>query len=171
MGLALLNCIGLVLIVSGLSKVTGFTRFRAAVADYRVVPTLLVTPVARLVAGIEVALAVALLTGVADPVGWAGAATTFLVFGGAMSVNLMRGRVIDCGCGAGDRGHPVSWWLVGRNVLLAGAALAGGMLAGTPGWDTRLPTLVTAASAGLVFAVGSVAVRVRRHPALAGVAW
>ena len=40
-----------------------------------------------------------------------------------MGVNLARGRdQIDCGCG-GDS-HPLSWWLVARNAVLAAAALA-----------------------------------------------
>jgi len=38
----------------------------------------------------------------------------------AMGLQLMHHRVIDCGCGA--QAMPVSWVLVGRNVLLMALA-------------------------------------------------
>jgi Methylamine utilisation protein MauE len=46
----------------------------------------------------------------------------------AVAVNLWRGRVdIDCGCGLGGAGRGdgrLTWGLVGRNALLATAAVA-----------------------------------------------
>jgi hypothetical protein len=50
-----------------------------------------------------------------------GAILLLLLYAGAIGLNLLRGRVLlDCGCGG--RSQPISWWLVGRNLALAGAA-------------------------------------------------
>src|SRR5689334_9531557 len=86
-------------------------RFRAIVAEYRIVREALapVASVVIVVGELGVALALAL------PLG----------------VNLARGRRrLDCGClGAGGR-ETISWWLVGRNLVLLGIALAGLVPAG-----------------------------------------
>jgi hypothetical protein len=51
------------------------------------------------------------------------AACLLLLYAGAMAVNLLRGRSrLDCGCGSEP--EPVSWFLVLRNVVFAGAAMA-----------------------------------------------
>jgi hypothetical protein len=53
------------------------------------------------------------------------------MYGGALAVNLLRGRrQIDCGCGlSGAAGgeQPLSWWLVARNVVLALLAVIAGL--------------------------------------------
>jgi hypothetical protein len=47
-----------------------------------------------------------------------------LVFAGAMAINLVQGRDIECGC-FGDRSpQRISWLSVGRNILLANVAFA-----------------------------------------------
>ena len=82
----------------------------------------------RAVAGCELLLAVAWLTGHAT----AAAPLTALllaVYALAMALNLLRGRVyIGCGCSLGGSpasDTPLSWWLVMRNLLLSGLALLG----------------------------------------------
>ena len=43
----------------------------------------------------------------------------FVVFSGAMIINLMRDRHdLSCHCGGAIGNHTISWWLVGRNGLL-----------------------------------------------------
>ena len=43
-------------------------------------------------------------------------------FSMAMAVNLARGRLVSCGCSGPTKSTPISWRLVARNALLAGAA-------------------------------------------------
>lgn len=107
--------------VAAAHKLRDRRYFDGIVLDYRLLPPRLALRVARLLPGLELALAAGLL------VGWRPAALTaaavLLGYAAAMTVNLARGhREIDCGCG----GPPqrLSGWLVGRNVIMAAAALA-----------------------------------------------
>lgn len=110
---------------AALHKLRDLRRFRAIVAEYRIVPAAL-APVAgvAIVAG-EVAVAGTLALP-STRAGWAGAAALAGIYAVALAVNLRRGRRrLDCGClGAGGRGT-ISWWLVGRNLVLVAIALAG----------------------------------------------
>lgn len=94
--------------------------FRAALAAYRIVPA----ATAPVVVAAELGAAVALLLPMAGATGPLLAAALLALYGVAIAVNLARGRRhIDCGCGGPAR-QPLAWWLVGRNAVLAAAALA-----------------------------------------------
>jgi hypothetical protein len=118
--------LALLLLVASWHKVTARDEFVAALRDYRLLPAVLLRPVARLLPLIEFALAVGWLTGVARPAVAVSTVLLLLVYAGAVAVNLLRGRVhIACGCGLGGAQHGdarLSWWLVARNAVLAGAA-------------------------------------------------
>ena len=70
----------------------------------------------------EILLGFAWLTGVASTLAAPLTALMFLVYGLAIAVNLLRGRLhISCGCGLGNSSgdnQPLSWLLVFRNILL-----------------------------------------------------
>lgn len=115
------------------SKLQRLEEFHGVVRNFRLLPDAATRGVAWLLPGVELAVAAALLV---RP--WAGtaavaAAVLLGVFALAMAINVLRGRrSIDCGCfrqGLGTR-QPVSWLLVGRNLLLAALALA--VAAGLP---------------------------------------
>lgn len=54
----------------------------------------------------------------------------FIVFSGAMGINLARGRRdLSCHCGGALGDHRISWWLVGRNGLFLVATV---LLIGLP---------------------------------------
>ncbi|MGM0634212.1 MAG: MauE/DoxX family redox-associated membrane protein [Pseudomonadota bacterium] len=97
-------------------------RFEAQLAAYRLVPDRLLTPFARTLPWIEVAVALGMLFAATRPVaGWI-AAALLMSYALAMAVNLSRGRSkIDCGCG--DTPQPLSVWLVLRNVILSAGAI------------------------------------------------
>ncbi len=103
-------------------KLRAMSMFRGVLADYRVLPEAVVRPAAWLIAAAEAGIALAWLGGYAGPAALA-SAVLLAAYGAGMSVNLARGRRhVSCGCGAGGE-VPLSWWLVGRNGLLAAAAL------------------------------------------------
>jgi hypothetical protein len=53
----------------------------------------------------------------------AGVAGALLVgFAGAVSINLVRGRRIDCGCATAPSPRTIGWGLVVRDLVLAGMA-------------------------------------------------
>jgi len=120
--------VGLLLLVAGGHKLATLTLFRSALADYRLLPQPLIGAVALLIPLLECALGLAWLTGFALTLTATATAGMFTVYGLAMAVNLVRGRIhIQCGCSLGGAAGPdqrLSWWLVGRNVVLTALALA-----------------------------------------------
>jgi hypothetical protein len=107
-------------------KVREPRRFRATVAEYRVLPGLLVTPAALALVGGEVGVAMALVLPAWRTAGLLGAAALLALYGAAIAVNLARGRRdLDCGCAGPAMRRPISGWLVARNAVLAAVALAG----------------------------------------------
>lgn len=103
-------------------KLSAPARFEAQLAAYRLVPDRMLTPVARLMPWIEIAVALGMLFAVSRPIAGLMAATLLAVYALAMAVNLMRGRSkIDCGCG--DTPQPLSVWLLLRNAVLASGAV------------------------------------------------
>jgi hypothetical protein len=102
-------------------KVREGLRFEAQLAEYRLLPEVLVPLASRGLAVLEAALAVALLVPLSrDPAALAGGALLAL-YAAAIAVNLLRGRDhIDCGCG--DAATLLSPWLLVRNGALVAAA-------------------------------------------------
>lgn len=107
------------------SKLPTLPEFEGVVGNYRLLPGPVVPAAARLLVAME-ALTVLLLVVPAWRAWGAAAALVLLaVFAVAMAVNIRRGRVeIDCGCFRATHRQRLSWWLVGRNVVLALAAAA-----------------------------------------------
>jgi hypothetical protein len=119
---------GLMLLMASVHKLSEFGRFRAVLADYRVMPGFIVPLVAAILPLVEIGLGLAWLF--ADNIAVPAGATVALlvVYTGSIATNLLRGRVhISCGCGFGKStgaDDALSWGLVLRNVVLLGAASA-----------------------------------------------
>lgn len=121
-----------VFLVAGMSKLRALETFEGVVHNFRLLPEVLVRPVAYGLPFVELAVAAALLIPVIR--GYAGWSAALLlgVFTLAVAINLLRGRrEIDCGCFSSELRQRLSWWLVGRNAVLMGLALwvAGGTVA------------------------------------------
>jgi Methylamine utilisation protein MauE len=108
-------------------KLSAGERFVAALAEYRLLPSGWVRPLARALAIVEAALGLGWLTGLLSGLVASLSATLLGAYALAIAVNLGRGRVhIGCGCGLGAASGDdpsLSWWLVARNLLLAAVAL------------------------------------------------
>jgi hypothetical protein len=118
---------GLMFLLASVHKLTGFSRFRAVLADYRVMPGMLVPVAAAVLPVLEIVLGLGWLF-LADVRIVASATAGLLVlYTSAIAFNLLRGRVhISCGCGFGKatRGDDVlSRGLVLRNAGLLIAAV------------------------------------------------
>ncbi|MBM3394100.1 MAG: methylamine utilization protein MauE [Betaproteobacteria bacterium] len=113
----------LILLGAAWHKFSEPNAFLAALAGYRIAPDASLSMLSRIIPGIEIALAGALLLPVTRMWALRGAAILMAAYAIAIAVNLLRGRsYIDCGCGG--TAHPLSWGLVLRNIVLAAAALA-----------------------------------------------
>lgn len=131
--------LGLVLTTAAIPKLRNADEFQGVVDNYRLLPTFLVVPFARLLPAIELACAVALLVPpVREIAAWV-TAGLFMLFALALAINVGRGRThIDCGCVR----RPASKSRIGmfhvlRALVLAGVAL---YIAVVPADMTGLPT-------------------------------
>lgn len=140
--------IALVFLQASVSKLLSRDEFQGIVANYRLLPAVLVVPFSRLLPIAELAAGLGVLTLPTRPSAAALAAALLLLFALAMGINLARGRRdIDCGCFKSALKQTISGWLIARNVLLAAAAAA--LLLPIADRDTGLLDYVT------VFAGGS----------------
>jgi hypothetical protein len=115
--IAVRAALSLLLGAAALHKLRDLATFRATFGEYRLLPPRL----ARLFPAAEAGLAIGLL--VRPRPSLVGTAALLALYGGAIAVNLRRGRRhIDCGCGG--PGRPISGRLVARNAALAAIALA-----------------------------------------------
>ena len=109
LGLAGAVAVGMVFVLAGAAKLRHRELLAGVIANYRLLPAALVGPAALLLPPVELAL---------------GAMALLLIFAAAMAINIRRGRSqIDCGCGRSQLRQPLSWLLVGRNVVLAALLL------------------------------------------------
>jgi hypothetical protein len=135
----------LVLARALLHKVTARAEFEATLTGYRILPARwsgVATVLLALLEGVAIAAVIAPST---RQEGAVLAGILFGVYSVAIAVNLLRGRDrIDCGCGG--LGQQLSWFLVGRNLLL----IAGCVCIVTCDMPAMLGVAECAAAAGLV---------------------
>ncbi|MEN6542121.1 MauE/DoxX family redox-associated membrane protein [Parvibaculum sp.] len=118
----------------GLAAILGYAAFhklrdretfKGQLAAYALLPEGLIQPMSRALPLIEGATALFLLAR-SEHASLLSAAL-FLLYAGAMGINLARGRHdIDCGCGGPEGRQTLHWALVFRNLLLAVGAIAVG---------------------------------------------
>ncbi|ALJ21599.1 MauE/DoxX family redox-associated membrane protein [Microbacterium sp. No. 7] len=164
--------LGALLLLAGIPKLRDRAGMLAAVQGYRLLPAPLERVVAALLPLGEVALGALLVTGLAVPFAPAAASALFLVFFGALAINLLRGRrELDCGCfsfAAAGHAPRIGWLHAVRALVLAAAAAALALAPGGYGLAvTPLPeSLLALALAGVVVAAGlsTVALRPVFHP-------
>lgn len=117
--------LGILFATAAIAKLRNRRDFYAAALAYRLLPPRLAIKLAVILPWVEAGIAIGLMAGLG--IAWHAAAGLLLVYALAMAVNIARGRHdLDCGCGGPPQ--PLSIWLVVRNFVLAGAALAASLL-------------------------------------------
>src|SRR5262249_15426987 len=120
--------------------------FSAVLANYRLLPRALVTPVAVLLPPVEMLVGILLLSAQIRPFGALAAIALLSLFAVAMAINLKRGRSeVDCGCGNSFLKQNWSWVLVGRNAGLAALLIPSLVFAKA----VPMPAILTGIAAGL----------------------
>jgi len=115
--------VGLVFLLYGIDKIAHPGDFAQAIENYRLLPEVLVNPVAVILPWIELVCGLLLLAG--QWVRSAALVSAFLlgVFVVAVSITLARGLDINCGCLNAEAGRKVGLKLLMEDVLLIGAAV------------------------------------------------
>jgi putative oxidoreductase len=96
------------------TKLPDMASFATDVANYRLVPAVLVPWTAVAVVGIELVIGLALLTGLYARGAALVAAAMLVVFIAGLSQALLRGIDLRCGCFSGD--EAADWWTVLRDL-------------------------------------------------------
>jgi hypothetical protein len=108
---------------SSYHKALDLSRFEWVLANYQLLPSVLVGPAASLMTAIEIGVSAALLFPASRKSAATTAAALLLAYSLAIGINLLRGRTeIDCGCG-GDTEQPIGPGLLLRNALLICVAI------------------------------------------------
>lgn len=114
--------VGLTFVIAGIAKFSELRAFEQAVWRYDILPARVVRPTARLIPAFEVLFGGALVVGLFMRVSASGLGISVVVFAIAIAVNLLRGRVIDCGCAVAGTPERIGWSSVARNLVLAAMA-------------------------------------------------
>lgn len=120
--------VGVWFVVSAIAKLDDRPKAISATGRYWLVPHGLQGPTTTTIIVIELVLGIGLLTGLLEP--WTAllAAALLLAYAIVMSVDLVHGDIHACGCGTSD--SPISWRLVGRNLLAALALVVANFIGG-----------------------------------------
>lgn len=116
--------LGITLLISGAAKATGRLKFEQSLYTFGFVPVAIVRAMSFAVPSTELLLGLMLILGLFARE--SAIATAFLIstFSVGVILNLLENRRIECGCFGSFSEKPISWWTVGRNlILVAGAAL------------------------------------------------
>lgn len=98
-------------------------RFRAVLAEYRLLPSVLAPIAARVLMATELVVGMLLLLPSRRAQAALAGALLLALYAVAIGVNLGRGRTtIDCGCGG--TAHGLSIWMISRNLAVAAIACA-----------------------------------------------
>ncbi len=90
--------LGVIFVAAALPKIVDPPSFAHMIYNYKLIPFVLIKPMALVMPWIELLCGLALILGI-----WKGTARTImaallLTFIVAISINLLRGNAIDCGC-------------------------------------------------------------------------
>jgi uncharacterized membrane protein YphA (DoxX/SURF4 family) len=115
--------VGFVLLVAALPKLGALDAFVRVASDYAIVPRRIATRVFRPMPVVEFLCGLCLVVGFAVRPAAIAAATLLIAFCAAVSINLLRGRRMDCGCGGSLAPRQISWTLVVADFTLASLAV------------------------------------------------
>ncbi len=119
--------LGALFLWAAATKLPDMSAFAQDVANYRLVPGVLVPFVAASVVGVEIVAGLALGTGIAARAAAIVVSALLIAFTAFLAQALLRGIDLRCGCFGGD--EVASWWTVARDLVMLGASL---LVAATP---------------------------------------
>ena len=114
-------CMSLLFGMAAMHKLKAPAVFRAALDDYELIPSYLLSMSSIVLIILELSAAILLLITRTQTAGLALTAALLSAYAAGISINLYRGRRdIDCGCNGPATTQALSWWLVSRNLVFLG---------------------------------------------------
>lgn len=114
--------LGGVFLWAGIEKIIAPQEFAIAIDNYRLLPEGMINLVAVVLPWLELLLGMALIAGYLVRGSALLSAMLFLVFAGALTINLVRGLDISCGCFGGSAGK-INWLYLIRDGSLLGMSV------------------------------------------------
>ncbi len=109
--------LGIIFFYAGIEKIIAPREFALAIYNYQILPDLLINPVALVLPWLEVFLAAGLIAGIYVRGASFLSSVLFLIFATALTVNLIRGLDISCGCFGTASGN-INWLYLVRDTSL-----------------------------------------------------
>lgn len=109
--------LGVLFFYAGVGKIISPREFAVAIYNYQLLPDGVINLLAVVLPWLEVFLATALIAGIYVRGASLLSASLFLVFATALSINLLRGLDISCGCFGGASGS-INWLYLVRDMSL-----------------------------------------------------
>ncbi|MEN6331744.1 MAG: MauE/DoxX family redox-associated membrane protein [Smithella sp.] len=109
--------LGVLFLYAGVGKIISPQEFAVAIYNYQLLPDGAINLLAVVLPWLEILLAAALIAGIYVRGASLLSALLFLVFATALSINLVRGLDISCGCFGGASGS-INWLYLVRDTGL-----------------------------------------------------
>lgn len=112
-----------IFLVTGWRKSRYIHSFEREVADYELLPTFLIRPVALILPFTEIGLGMMLLMGWGVKLAGVLITSLLIIFIIAMGINLVRGRKLNCGCSGAGHHRQINLKLIAYDFFLLLLAL------------------------------------------------
>jgi hypothetical protein len=142
--------LGLVFASSGVSKLANMDGFRTALETFGLPPARVTNLIARIIVLAELAVAAALLVGVAVEGALIAVLVLLTVFTVALARSLVQGRRVVCRCFGELSTRPASWGAVLRNILLLASGVTALLGSQSAVSDTLLLTTADVVVVGML---------------------
>jgi uncharacterized membrane protein YphA (DoxX/SURF4 family) len=109
--------LGVIFLYAGVEKIIAPRDFAVAIYNYQMLPDSVINSVALVLPWLEVMLAAGLIIGIYVRGASLLSAALFMVFATALTINLIRGLDISCGCFGTASGN-INWLYLARDMSL-----------------------------------------------------
>ena len=124
--------LGVVFFYASIDKILNPSAFAEIVYNYRILPDAMIHVTAVVLPWLELLLGLFLILDLWLPGAVLVANTLFIVFLGAIALNIARGLDIDCGCFSSDGSPAPMYYYLGRDAFLFLMSLIAGFLVLNP---------------------------------------
>jgi uncharacterized membrane protein YphA (DoxX/SURF4 family) len=109
--------LAIIFFYAGVEKILHPQEFAIAIYNYQLLPDCVINLLAIFLPWLEVLIAASLVTGINTQGASLLSAFIFLIFATALTINLVRGLDISCGCFGASSGN-ISWFYLARDLSL-----------------------------------------------------